>query len=198
MSLFSATGTPISPFNWPRNTDPSFVNKTSDIYETDIVSDPILVLSHIPSLYATTQVNFNISISGTEEVTVTGAQLISPFPAESNFQFTTVNSSTVRIQGIVDSFIGEFFRLKLTDNSFVTIDTIADEPAEPNTVVEWNRPNLPWSRSINYRFNVSYNQLVEGVLITGQQSQFTVTQYIYWNFDPSLAALNDLVERSQF
>jgi hypothetical protein len=196
MSLFSATGSPNSPFNWPRNTDPQFVSKTSDVYEIQIVNDPILVLSHIPSLYATTQADFNISIAGTQNVTVLNAQLTSLPAIETDFTFNTVNNTTVRIQGLVNSFPGELFSFKLEDDSIVSIEKISQEPEIPNSVIEWRRPNLPWSRLISYSFNITYNQTIDGITSENLNTNFTVNQYVYWDFDPSLTGLKDFVERS--
>lgn len=197
MSLFEVNATVNNPFDWPRNYDAGFISKTADIYELQIKNDPELSLVHLPSLYASIPVDYNISISGVDDVTVKSAILTNP-PADENISLETLNQTNFRATGTVSSFSGESFRLKLLDNTFITIPVLTEDFDTPSSVVKWTAPGQPWSRTNIYKFKVTYDQdSSDEPPIVNATADFTVTQYVYWNYDPSLQALAVLVERSQ-
>lgn len=199
MGLFKAIATPSMSFDWPRNYDEDFLSKTADIYELQIKYNPELGPAHMPSLYAAMPINFNISIIGIDNsVTVTHVNLSNP-PDDKNITVTPVSQTNFTATGSVSSLSGENFRLKLLDNTFITLPMLTEEFDAPSSVVKWSLPDQPWSKPITYEFGVTYiYETPGGTIIQDATSDFVVTQYIYWDYEISLQSLELLVERSQW
>lgn len=187
---------PVAPYDWPMNTDPDFLNKTSDFYSFEALDDPEgLLLTHIPSLYGLSMVNYDVTVIGVDEtVTVLNVELIEPPEFEENFIYDQVDDTTFNVLGMVRGFSGEIFRFKLQDNSFVNLN----EPMPPDdwvSIIRWSRPPLPWFRINTFKTNVTYEIDEENIIETFTE-EFNIIQYVYWNWEPSLDSFTNLIQES--
>lgn len=201
--MFIATATVNSPYAWPMDGDPTFLAKTSDYYTYTALIDPVLVKKTIPSTISTSQVDFNITITGDAldplgEYVVNGATLISLPAAETALTFTVVDDTTIRVQGTVSGMPGEYYRFLMRDRTLAELSPVNTE--DWVTIVKWNPPPKPWEKSGVFTFEINYDFTDANTMIpvVDQTATFEVTQYSYWNYVPGLAAFRQLVTQGEF
>ena len=201
--MFIATATANSPYTWPMDSDPTFVAKTSDYYTNTALVDPVLAAKTIPSTATSSQVDFNIAITGDAldpagAYVVNSAVLVSVPAVETGLSFTVVNGTTVRIQGGLSGMTGEYYRFLLRDRTLANLSPSNTE--DWVAITKWNPPPTPWEKVGVYTFTVNYDftDAITMVPLTNQTATFEVIQYSYWNYTPALAAFKQLVLQGEF
>lgn len=192
--MFKAIATPVSPFDWPVNTDPQFENKTSDAY-----TDEVNPTSIIQSLWSSQPCTFDIQIVGnpvaeSDTITVTSAVLTTPPTGEPDLTYSVQNATTTRVTGTTAQQPGEYYEFKMRDKTVIQLPP--DNDQDWLAVTKWNTPPRPWYRIATYTFTVTYTGTVETLPVSGTDT-FEVTQYIYWHWEPSLAKLKQLAAEGE-
>lgn len=235
--VFSASAEPIAPFDWPVNVFSNFVDRTDDFYTNEVLDpeDPEdpglneLLRTHIESLLASSEVEFNINFSGTN-AEITDTEVIETPGLETTLEYVSSSNNQVNVSGFTRAIAGEVFEFRRPDGTFFTLDSPFPEDGEWVAIVNWQRPSGPRFRVNTVTVNLTYNILTfadteymtnnffpipdegepvpqfgddaiwngERVVIVNQEREFTVFQYVYYHLDASLAAFNDLVDRSPF
>lgn len=193
--MIKVVATPIPPFDWPMNTDPTFEDKTSDAY-VDVISPTNI----IPSLWSSSACAFNMVFSGNavtpDTVTVSNVVLVTAPTNQPLLTLTKINSTTFRVQGTTSSLPGEYYEFKLRDNTIVQLPPI--NTADWIAIIKWNPPPRPWEQVLTYTFNVTYSGTIGGAPVTNVTVPFSVTQYSYWAWENGLANLTNLVAIGEF
>ena len=232
--VFSASAEPIAPFDWPVNVFSNFVDRTDDFYTNEVLDpeDPELnqlLRTHIESLLAPSEVEFNINFSGNNSE-ITAIEIIETPAVETQINYTVSGINQITVSGITRAIAGEVFEFRSPNGTFFTLDSPFPEDGEWVAIVDWQRPPAPQFRVNTVTVNIVYNILTrantkffkdrfipipdegepvpefgddaiwngERVVILNQEREFTVFQYVYYHLDASLAAFNDLVDRSPF
>ena len=235
--VFSASAEPIAPFDWPVNVFSNFVDRTDDFYINEVLDpedpeDPELnqlLRTHIESLLASSEVEFNINFSGSN-AEITDVEVIETPGLETKLEYITSAADQITVSGITRAIAGEVFEFRRPNGTFFTLDSPFPEDGEWVAIVNWQRPPAPQFRVNTVTVNIVYNILTragtefftdrfrpipdegepvpgfgddaiwngERVVILNQEQEFTVFQYVYYHLDASLAAFNDLVDRSPF
>lgn len=200
--MFTPIATPVAPYNWPMFTDPAWNNKTSDFYVFEVLNVPETYPNYIQSVYMLSAVNFDITFNPPprddetgDQVVITSVQLVSGPTGETKWEYTQKDDFTVNVQGMTDQLSGERFDFLMRDLSIKSLPPFNEE--DWIAVVEWKVPPRPWDRLNTYTFLITYD--VESILapLEDEEQTVTVLQYAYWNWEPSLAALEALVEQGE-
>jgi hypothetical protein len=182
-----------APFTFPTN----IVN---DAYPpTDPEAGPG---ADIESIFANSDINFDINFTfeetvgeGEESVVVTApvidVELIGTLPF-AGASLEEVSEDTIKITGrSTGVFTDEIFRFLFNDKSEKNLLPDNDEPWL--TIVKWDKPSQS-EKLLNYTFKVTYDEGgdIENPIPAGDV-EITLTQYAYWNFNPSLDVFGQLV-----
>lgn len=193
--MIKVVATPIPPFDWPMNTDPTFEDKTSDVYVDELAPTNI-----IPSLWSSSPCAFNMVFSGNvvtpDDITVSNVELVSGPEDQPFLTLTKTNSTTYKVEGTTNSLPGEYYDFKLRDNTVIQLPPV--NTADWSVVTKWNPPPRPWEHVLTYEFNVTYSGVVDGIPIASQTTLFSVIQYSYWKWEIGLATLKNLVSIGEF
>lgn len=155
----------------------------------------------IPSIYANTDINFDITFS--YEVIVESEppqiitapiieiELLEELPLDGAV-FTVVSSDTINISGrSTGLFIDEIFRFLFADKS--EKDLLPDNTEDWLSIIKWQKPSKI-EELISYKLRVHYGANLP--IIPAGIADIDLTQFAYWNFEPSLAVFKDLVDES--
>lgn len=159
----------------------------------------------IPSIYANVDIDFNIVFSysessgeGEESETVSAPILAVKLLGELPFEgadVEIVDNKTVRILGrSTGLFTDETFRFLFADQS--ELNLTPDNTQDWSAIVKWAAP-AGLEETANYSFEVTYDDASgSGISIIGDTAVVELTQFVYWNFVPSLNIFGQLVEES--
>jgi hypothetical protein len=146
-----------------------------------------------PSVYASQSFTYDTTFSVTDDntllpVNITSITCTPPLPG---ITITTTDSNPLayklRNTGvIVGVFTDEYY--KFVQNKEVV--TLPVNTTESNvSIVEWKQPTVK-SNLISYTYVITTD--IPGTINT------SLSQYVYWNFDPSLNAFSNFVLTSEF
>ena len=187
----SATASPNSPYNWPMYTYPGFSSRVADYYTNTALPDENLILTTIPSIWASLPVDFNITIGAGTGSTVTN---VTPSSTPENFTLTRVSADTYQVTGSASPMEGEYYLFHMYDGTWIKLPSNTTEHWK--AVVKWNPPATPWERHYTYSFDVTLDYYdPEAGVIPGVQTTIDVSQYYYWSWEPSLQALRTYVRQ---
>jgi hypothetical protein len=183
----------VAPFTFPTN----IVN---DAYPpTDPEAGPG---ADIESIYANSNIDFDITFtyeesSGEDETAITvtapvlSVELVGDLPFDGG-EFTVVSADTIKISGrSTGIFTDEIFRFLFKDKS--TQDLLPDNDEPWLTIIKWDKPSQT-EKLLNYTFKVTYDDGgdIQNPIPAGD-AEVVLTQYVYWDFDPSLDVFKQLV-----
>ena len=201
--MINASAVANAPFDWPMNTDPNFLQKTSDPYliELSELEPGESLKNYIPSLYATTDFDLTIVVNSDiptgSEITVTILSVTFNSAPDFVFSFqsqvTGVNS--VRVWGDIGSFPGEYFEFLMIDRTIQQLQPYNTEPWA--TILEWKPPVTPWTVNGFYNVTVEY-EIDDDGLVSTVTEDINILQHLNWNWEPSLEALQHLVTEGEF
>lgn len=159
----------------------------------------------IPSIFANTDIDFSLKFSYTisseenESVTTLSAPIIEvKLDGDSPFEgadIEIVDNETVRVIGRASGlFRDEIFRFLFADKTEQNLTP--DNTEDWIAIVKWGAPgNI--EEVANYNFEIEYDSAVgNGLSIQGGKIIVNFTQFVYWNFDPSLNAFKQLIAES--
>lgn len=159
----------------------------------------------IPSIYANSDINFNITFiyeetvgQGEESIVVTApvikVELMGDLPIAGG-AFTVVSDDTINISGrSTGIFNDEIFRFLFNDKSEQNLMPDNKEPWL--SIIKWNKPSQT-EKLVSYNFKVVYNEGGDALnLIPAGETEISLTQFAYWNFNPSLNVFGQLVNES--
>jgi len=159
----------------------------------------------IPSIYVNTDIDFNIVFSysesigeGEESITVSApileVKLIGELPFE-GAEIEIVDNETVKIKGrSTGLFTDEVFRFLFANKS--ELNLIPDNTENWIAIVKWAAP-ARIEETATYTFEVTYGNASAGeITIAGDTITVEITQFVYWDFNPSLNIFGQLIEES--
>lgn len=159
----------------------------------------------IPSVYANLDIDFNIVFSYTEtsgegeEAVSVSAPILEVKPmGDSPFKgadIEIVDNETVRIVGRSTGFFtDEIFRFLFDDKT--ELNLTPDNTENWLAIVKWAAPGKI-EELATYSFRVSYGSASgAGVIIQPGSIVVSFTQFVYWDFNPSLNIFGQLVAES--
>ena len=201
--MINASAFANAPFDWPMNTDPKFLQKTSDPYliELSELGPGETLKNHIPSLYATTDFDLTLVVDGDipvgseDEVTILSVTFNSAPNFVFSFQSQVTGTNTIRVWGDIGSFPGEYFEFLMIDRTIQQLQPYNTEPWA--TILEWKPPATPWTVDGFYNVTVEY-ELVSGGSTSTVTEHINILQHLHWNWEPSLEALQYHVVEGEF
>ena len=109
---------------------------------------------------------------------------------------TAKGKDTINIKGTpANVFTDEVFRFLFSDKSERNLPSTNTE--DWLTIVKWAAPGLK-EKHVTYKFTVKYDaNPAAAVPIVAGQVDVEIGQFIYWLFDPSLAAFKELVKKGK-
>jgi hypothetical protein len=155
----------------------------------------------IPSIYANLDIDFNLVFSYTETsgegeglVTVSAPILEIKVVGDSPFEgagIEIVDTDTVRVTGrSTGLFTDEIFRFLFANED--EIDLTPDNTENWLAIIKWAAPgNI--EETATYTFEITYGNAVG---IQGDTVTASFTQFVYWDFNPSLNIFGQLVAES--
>lgn len=159
----------------------------------------------IPSVYANLDIDFNIVFSYTEssgegeETVSVSAPILEVKPiGDSPFEgadIEIVDNETIRVVGRTTGFFtDEIFRFLFDDKT--ELNLTPDNTEDWLAIVKWAAPaNI--EETATYTFEITYdNASGNGVSIVGDTITASFTQFVYWDFNPSLNIFGQLVAES--
>lgn len=159
----------------------------------------------IQSIYANSDINFNIiftyeeTVEEGEETTVITAPVIE-VELEGDLPFdggvlTVVSDDTINISGrSTGIFTDEIFRFLFNDKSEQNLLPDNEEPWL--SVIKWDKPSQT-EKLLNYKFKVVYDDGGDALNpIPAGEAEVSLTQFAYWDFNPSLNVFGQLVDES--
>jgi hypothetical protein len=159
----------------------------------------------IPSIYANLDVDFNLvfrytetSGEGEESVTVSAPILEVKVVGDSPFEgadIEIVDTDTVRVVGRSTGFFtDEIFRFLFANKD--EIDLTPDNTEDWLAIVKWAPPGKI-EEIATYTFEITYGNVTgNGASIQSGTVKASFTQFVYWNFNPSLNTFGQLVAES--
>jgi len=158
-----------------------------------------------PSIYANTDIDINLKFSysessgeGEESSSLFAPILEVQLLGESPFDGTTVealNNDTIRVSGrSTGLFTDEIFRFLFANKDELNLKP--DNTEDWIAIVKWAAPgNI--EETATYTFEITYgNAAGNGVSIQGDTVTASFTQFVYWDFNPSLNIFGQLVAES--
>lgn len=180
----------------------------SDIINDSFPSDPDDEESEpgadIPSVYANLDIDFNITFSYTEstgegeEAVSVSAPILEVTPISLPFEgvnIEVVDNKTVKIVGRSTGFFtDEIFRFLFDDKT--ELDLTPDNDKDWIAIIKWAAPeNI--EELATYTFEITYGAASgSGITISPGSVVASFTQFVYWDFNPSLDVFGQLVEES--
>jgi hypothetical protein len=186
----------IAPFTFP-------VGIVNDNYPpADLESGPG---ADIESIYANSNINFDITFTyeetvgeGEESTVITApvvnVELIDNLPFDGSM-FTVVSNDTINISGrSTGIFTDEVFRFLFNDKSEQNL--LPDNTEPWVSIIKWSKPSQI-EKLLSYKFNVEYGDGGDALNpISAGETEVTLTQFAYWDFEPSLAVFVQLVKEA--
>lgn len=186
----------VAPFTFPTN----IVN---DSYPPTNLEDP--PNADIQSIYANSDINFNITFSfektiidGEDTITITApitkVELVDNLPFTGGL-FSSPSKDTVTISGrSTGIFTDEIFRFLFNDQSEKNLLPDNNEPWL--SIIGWNKPSQT-EKLLSYKFKV-FNAAGGSIInpIPAGNTEITLTQFSYWDFNPSLNIFGQLINES--
>ncbi len=159
----------------------------------------------IPSIYANLDIDFNLVFSytetigeGEESMTVSAPILEVKVVGDSPFEgadIEIVDTDTVRVVGRSTGFFtDEIFRFLFANKD--EINLTPDNTEDWLAIIKWAAPGNV-EETATYTFEITYGNAVgNGVSIQGATVTASFTQFVYWDFNPSLNIFGQLVAES--